>query len=381
MTGRRIPVALALTMAWLGAFAVLIAPKRAEAVWAHAQDAKAAPQGGQPAEKSAALKTEGLDPAWTVSGRYSSVAIDPRGQSSFYAVRIGGQCDVLDADGKIARTFRLTGDGQYIARFARMAGGSDGLFAFNPWGKSVVASSSDGTKLWEESGGAGVDDVWAADFDGDGVDEAIVGYNGGTGLHLFSSDGKRLWKRTDIGNVWHVAAGDLDGDGKPEVVTTSARGKVHIFSPLDGKPLRTLDAGLYATMVRTAPARAVAASKGDLVLVIGSGAGGAAMAALEGDGKIHWTTKFQGDAKHCDSLAVSPDGAWAAAGLRGGRVCVVDVVKGRIVAQGSGQGMTPMVGWAARADSPSPLLLVATGNELNAFRVKPVAAPPENGHP
>ena len=380
MTGR-IPVVLVLTMTWLGAFSVLTAPKRAEAAWAQAQDAKAAPPGGQPAEKSAALKTEGLEQAWTVSGRYTSVAIDPRGQSSFYAVRVGGHCDVLDTDGKVARTFQLTGGGQFIARFARMAGGADGLFAFNPWGQSVVASSADGTKLWEESGGDGVDDVWAADFDGDGVDEAIVGYNGGTGLHLFSSDGKRLWKRTDIGNVWHVTAGDLDGDGKPEVVTTSARGKVHVFSPLDGKPLRTLDAGLYANMVRTAPGRAIAAAKGDLVLVIGSGAGGAAMAALDGDGKIHWTTKFPADVKHCDSLTVSPDGAWAAAGLRDGRVIVVEVARGRIQAQVSGQGLTPMVAWAARADSPTPLLLVATGKELNAFRVKPVAAPPENGRP
>ena len=43
--------------------------------------------------------------------------------------------------------------------------------------------------------------------------------------------------------------------------------------------------------------------------------------------------------------------------------------------------MTPMVAWAARADPATPLVLVATGSEINAFRVKPVAAPAENGHP
>ena len=265
MTGRRIPVALAFTMTWLGAFAVLTAPERAEAAAAQAQDAKRGPPGAPAAEKSAVLKTEAC--ARHASGPSQDRGIGARldRQRAVYERRNRSQGPVVvlrRPDRRPVRrarrrrkdraTFRLTGNGQYIARFARMAGGSDGLFAFNPWGKSVVACSGDGTKLWEESGGDGVDDVWAADFDGDGVDEAIVGYNGGTGLHLFSPDGKRLWKRTDIGNVWHVTAGDVDGDGKPEVVTTSARGKVHIFSPLDGKPLRTLDAGLYASMVRTA---------------------------------------------------------------------------------------------------------------------------------
>jgi len=170
-------------------------------------------------------------------------------------------------------------------------------------------------------------------------------------------------------------------DWRPEVVTTSAQGKVHVFSPADGKPLRTLDAGLYANMVRTAPGRSIPSSNGDIVLVIGSGPSGQTMVALAGDGKIHWRTKLPSDVQPCDSLAVSPDGTWAAAGLRGGRDCVVDIGHGRIVAKVSGQGSTPMVAWAARADSPCPLLLVATGREINAFRVKPVAAPPENSHP
>jgi hypothetical protein len=91
--------------------------------------------------------------------------------------------------------------------------------------------------------------------------------------------------------------------------------------------------------------------------------------------------KFPSDVRHRDSLAVSPDGSWAAAGLRGGRVCVVDIARGRIVAQVAGQGMTPTVAWTISANATSPLLLVATGSEVNAFRVKQVAASPENSHP
>jgi thiol-disulfide isomerase/thioredoxin len=331
-------------------------------------------------DAKAAQKTEGLELSWSVSGPYSSVATDPQGHT-VYAVQAQGRCDVLDSGGKTTRTFRLPGSGQPIVRFARLARDSENLLAFGPWGASVLASKVDGSKLWEETGGQGIDDVWAADLDGDGVDEVIVGYNGSTGLHVFSADGKRLWKRTDMGNVWHVTAADLDHDGKPEVVTTSAQGKVHVFSPGDGKPLRTLDAGLYANMVRTAPGRAIPSARGDLVLVIGSASPGEAMVALGGDGKIHWTMKLPADVRHCDSLAVSPDGALAAAGLRGGQICVVDLGHGRIVAQVAGQGLTPMVAWAARADAAAPLLLVANGRELNAFRVKPGAAPAENRRP
>ena len=134
-------------------------------------------------------------------------------------------------------------------------------------------------------------------------------------------------------------------------------------------------------VVRTAPGRSIAAAKGDLLLVIGSSNSGEAMVALGGDGKVYWTMKFPSDVRHCDSLAVSPDGSWAAAGLRGGRVCVVDIARGRIVAQVSGQGMIPTVAWTISANTTSPLLLVATESEVNAFRVKQVAASPENSHP
>ena len=330
--------------------------------------------------KASQPKDEGLVPEWTVRGPYSGVATDPQGRA-IYAIQVQGRCDVLDADGKTTRTIHLTGTGHQAVRYARLARGSEDLLTFRTWGESVLASKGDGTKLWDETGGQGVDDVRAADLDGDGVNEVIVGYNGSTGLHVFSADGKRLWKRTDMGNVWHVTAGDLDGDGKPEVVTTSAQGKVHIFSPADGKPMRTLDAGLYANMIRTAPGRSIPSAKGDVALVVGTGQSGEAIVALSGDGQSHWTTKLPAGVPHCDSLAVAPDGTWAAAGLRGGRVCVIDVGRGRIVAQTAGQGTTPMVAWATRADTTPPLLLVATGREIKAFRVKPVAAPPEDRRP
>jgi thiol-disulfide isomerase/thioredoxin len=331
--------------------------------------------------KAPAPKNEGLERVWSVSGRYLSVATGPKGRS-IYAVDARGHCDVLDLNGKTTRTFPIAVGGRAItARVARQAGGSEGFLVFGPWGPSVAALKGDGTKLWEEVGGQGVDDVWAADLDGDGADEAIVGYNGATGLHVFSPEGKRLWKRTDLGNVWNVTAGDLDGDGKLEVVTTSAGGKVYRFAAKDGTPLTTLEPGIYATKVRIASGRAEPPSKGDLLLVVGSEQQGETIVALGGDGKVLWTTKLPASPASCQSLAISPDGTRAAMGFQGGRVCVVDVGHGRIVGQVADQGFVPAVAWAVRGDGLDDLLLVSDGFSVHAFRVKPTAASPGNDRP
>jgi thiol-disulfide isomerase/thioredoxin len=352
-------------------------PKELDALLAGKNLAEEAHRGPKAA---LAPKTEGLERAWSVRGPYTGLATDLKGQV-IYALQNRGRCDVLDAAGKRVRSFHLEGASPGLIRFARQAGGSAGLISFGTWGPSVLASKEDGTKLWEERGGQGIDDVWAADLDGDGIDEVIVGYNGQTGLHVFSADGKRRWKRTDLGNVWHVTAGDLDGDGKLEVVTTSARGQVHVFAAA-GQPLRTLDPGVYANMVRTAPGRHSRSSKGDVVLVIGGGVPGPmSMVSLGGDGEKHWTRELPADAQSCDSLAVSPDGNLAAVGLRGGRVCVIELQGGQILAQTTEEGLTPMVGWAAGTAGPTPWLLVATGQEINAFQIKPAAAPRRSADP
>ncbi len=197
----------------------------------------------------------------------------------------------------------------------------------------------------------------------------IVGYNGGTGLLGFGHDGVRRWKYDGIANVWHVAAADVTGDGKIEVVTTSAAGRVHVFSNA-GEEITNLDPGIYANMVRIA---ATDSSK-PLILVIGGGLSDASMVALSGTGQEQWKVDFPVGSRHADSLMPSPDGGWAAAGLRGGTVCVVDLEKGTIVAQASEQGATPQVDWLAGHDGGEPLLVVATGQSLNAFHLQPESA-------
>ena len=105
--------------------------------------------------------------------------------------------------------------------------------------------------MYEEEG---VDDVWAADLNGDGMDEVIIGYRGFTGLHVLDSAGHLLWKNTEMGNVSHVTAGNVDASSGPEVITTSATGKVSIFDGA-GKHLRDIDPGIYGSMVRACATR------------------------------------------------------------------------------------------------------------------------------
>ncbi|MHC5541711.1 DUF2092 domain-containing protein, partial [Singulisphaera rosea] len=259
-------------------------------------------------------KAEGLEEAWSIQGRYTGVSADGD-EPRLYAIQAGGRCDVIDLAGKLSRRIQLDGaDIQTTVRIARPGKGTKGLLTFSAWGQTVLASTADGAKVWEETGGQGINDVAAADLDGDGVDEVIVGYNGLTGLHVFSPGGKRLWKDTHRGNIWHVTAGDLDGDQKPEVVCTSAEGKVHLFGA-DGKPSRTLDPNVYANMVKVAPAKG---SRTSAVLVVGSGEKGESLVALKGDGQPLWSVGLPEGDGICVSMAVAPDGARAALGFRGG---------------------------------------------------------------
>jgi hypothetical protein len=69
-----------------------------------------------------------------------------------------------------------------------------------------------------------------------------------------------------------------------------------------------------------------------------------------------------GDSVH--TAAVAPSRPWLAFGTYEGDVHVIDAVRGQEIGLVSGQGYVE-VGWAV----DPPLLLVATGKALNAFRV------------
>jgi hypothetical protein len=373
MTSLRLPV-LGASLLALGSLAVAVLPAaRAQA------------------------KDNGLETAWTAAGSYMCVATGAKGtiyavQHPSNALQEVSRCTMLDESGKPVRTFDLFIHRGGTMHVVRRPGAEEGLLTFDS-GSSVVMSKADGTKIWELKDVAGIDDARPADLDGDSVDEVIVGYNNSIGLHVFTADGKRLWKRTDPGTVWHVAAGDLDGDGKQEVLTTSIQGKVHVTDAA-GKAVRDLDPGVYANMVRSAPARAMAGgagrarprgrrsgaparamagAKGDIVLAGGTTNRGLALTALTGDGKIHWTVSLEGDESRFGSLEVSPDGRWAGVAIPFGQIYVVDIAQGQVVARTVEYFKYQQVAWTTsdQGKASGPLLLVTTGVGVKAYRVRP----------
>jgi thiol-disulfide isomerase/thioredoxin len=313
--------------------------------------------------KDADLPTEGLKECWSKPGAYTGVAVAADGKT---IIAIQKQtADVYSASGEKSRSVKLAAPGGLV-RCARLTGKEPGeLLVFDVWSQGLTALNDEGGKLWSPPAGQGVDDVWAADLDGDGKDEVIVGYNGATGLHVFGSDGKERWADTSIGNVWHVTAGDLDGDGSLEVLTTSAVGQVHVFDA-KGKDLDTFDPGIYANMLRVFRLPGQSAHS---LFVAGGGVGKTQMAALSGKGDALWHADLPESVKHCESLAFAAGTTWAAVGCGGGLVCVIDVRTGEMIAAASQQGMSPQVAWVTADDKP--VLVAATGSALNAWRIRP----------
>jgi outer membrane protein assembly factor BamB len=327
------------------------------------------------ADKEPPLKE--LDAPWSLEGSWRGVVADDEEQA-IYALNQKGECVELDAMGQVRREFMLPDAGGSVLRFAGWSKEEGrALLTFTTWSRELRAYDLEGAFLWTCPRASGIDDVWAANLDGEKPAAVIVGFNGGTGLKVLDRDGQLRWKTTAIGNVWHVCAGDVWGDGTTQVVTTSAAGQVHVFSS-DGKKRKDLSAGIYANMVRVG--KLSDKDKSATIFVAGSSPTaapekGEALVALSGEGKKKWSLDLPaGGTPHADSAALSAK--WLAVGMRGGLVHVIDAEKGAIVSSVEEQGGFPEVAWLAAdkakdgkrgSNRDTPLLLVATQAALNAF--------------
>ena len=314
----------------------------------------------QPAE-AAHPSDKGLELAWTLPGRYEGVAANG---SNLFAIDAHGHCTVVDAAGKQTGAFTTDAETGGMLRAAHLAGPeSNDLICFESWGPDVRAIDEKGAKLWTYMGGEGVDDVHPVDLRGDGKMEVVVGYNGGTGLHVLDEHGHLLWKCTKLSNVSHVDGGDLRGSGAGSVVSTSAEGEVHLFSA-DGKQEPDLSPGMYADFVRFIPAKKGAQGK---IIAGGSLGGHESLVAIDPDGKKLWEAAVSEGKGHVDSAAVAPGRPWIAAGMRGGRLLVLDTETGKVIAETSGQEAKLEVAWMS---TDSGLLLIATGRDrLHAYKI------------
>jgi hypothetical protein len=105
---------------------------------------------------------------------------------------------------------------------------------------TLAALNGDGTTRWEMSVPDKINDIAAADLDGDGKDDVVIGRQDFK-VTVLDSAGKEKWSRTlefyrrpPYVNV--VRTGDLDGDGRPEVIVGGENWRFYAFGA-DGRPL------------------------------------------------------------------------------------------------------------------------------------------------
>ena len=102
-------------------------------------------------------------------------------------------------------------------------------------GWMALAFDLTGKKLWQFKCYHNMISGAAADCDGDGKDEIMLG--AGYYYHqMITSTGKLIFQRTNAAWNHTVAVCDIAGDEKPEFVCGRADNAVHIMTPLDQKP-------------------------------------------------------------------------------------------------------------------------------------------------
>jgi hypothetical protein len=297
-----------------------------------------------------------LSYAWSLGGRWTGVVGDE--QSGLIYASGNDRGAEIDVAGQIQREFPLRG-GATMLRLGRLPRPT--LLTFWTWAAELTAYDLSGNRLWSYPRATGIDDVWTGDVDGDGSDEVVVGR--GDGVHLLDGQGRLRWKSADIGNVWHAAIGDVLGQRRPQVVTTSAGGRIHIFGADGSGRSDVVTERVYTSMVRVEKLRAEDRSATILAAGINHNSQSPIVMALSGDGATKWTLDLPADRVTVASVASARP--WLALGTRDGQVFVVDAVKGEIIGGVPGQGSLAEVDWVG----DPPLLLVATGDSLNAFRV------------
>ncbi len=310
------------------------------------------------------LEVKNLQQVWAVDQAAVAVACDDVSQTVF-AADMTGRCWKIDYQGNQQESVQLADDPSVLRTANLIPGEATQLLSFSGWGPTVKALNTGGAALWTYELGQGVNDVWAYDLDGDGLSEVVIGYNGATGLHVLDHEGKPIWKNTQLGNVWNVSAGVVRANEPPVVVSTSAQGMVHVFSA-DGNRIDNLRASCYATMIRIADGESLTKPQ---IIVGGTGDRGEVLLGMDAEGQEHWKVTLAGRGGHIDSALVATGAPWIALGMRGGAVHVVDVEQGTVIATASGQGHAPQVAWLRPDLQAPPLLLVASGRQLTAFRI------------
>jgi hypothetical protein len=230
------------------------------------------------------------------------------------------------------------------------------------WADSIWAFRADGTLLWQYASGNAVNDLCAADLDGDGLDEVVAGYNGGGGVEAVSREGKPVWADRSVTNVWDVDAGDLSGSGLPEIICPGKATNVHVIDA-QGAALAPVEAGQDSRVLCIVPATAGTPA----ALVVG-GYAKRPYIGLKADGQRMWEVNVD-QQTGIEEIEASPDGRWLAmCGPQG--VLLVNAHTGDIAGVVL-RDMKPHDAAWAPASETGALLIVATDGGLFGFGPPP----------
>lgn len=154
---------------------------------------------------------------------------------------------------------------------------------------TLLALDQAGGRLWSVSYGDRLNDVTAADLDGDGLDEVIVARQDHH-VTVLDATGQERWSRKlelyrSPPYVNLVRTGDLDGDGRPEIIAGGENWRFYAFSG-DGKELWNYEA------VHPSRSGAVADLDGDGQAEVICGTHYYAASVLKSDGTRQWAYSF-----------------------------------------------------------------------------------------
>jgi len=153
----------------------------------------------------------------------------------------------------------------------------------------LVALAATGKTRWTRHFPSRLNDVAAADVDGDGVDELVLARQD-CRVALLKADGAPVWERElqyyrTPAYVNLVRTGDLDGDGHPEIIAGGNNWRFYAFGA-DGKERWNYEA------VHPSRSGAVADLDGDGKAEVLCGTHYYSMSALAPDGTRRWAASF-----------------------------------------------------------------------------------------
>lgn len=235
-------------------------------------------------------------------------------------VVVGREARILDAAGKLVGRLKLPGAVE-VLEVGRGPGGSRVVLGYENWGDKVWVMDPKGKVLWRYEGASGVDGAHWGDLDGDGVDEMVIGFNGGGGLHAVDSGGRRIWSDETLCNVWNQGIIPALRGEPARIYATHAGGQVYRVSPDGQRKTVVSPRGTYCS---TMTARRLRPGKAQVVTE-----GGGEMLGLGEGGRILWRSKPQGDLNwrrpHITSGDLDGDGTdeWVFPEDENGRLVVV----------------------------------------------------------